>query len=69
MGDVELMRRIKHRGGKIRILPDRVMTSARRWEEEGFVFGLLRNTILFTLFILGVSPERLTRFYKSEYRG
>lgn len=69
MEDVELMRRIKRRGDRICILPDRVMTSARRWEQEGFLFALLRNTVLFTLFILGVSPERLTRFYESEYRG
>jgi rSAM/selenodomain-associated transferase 2 len=69
MEDVELMRRINHRGDKIWILSDHVMTSARRWEEEGFLFGLLRNTILFTLFILGVSPEKLARFYKSEYKG
>jgi rSAM/selenodomain-associated transferase 2 len=69
MEDVELMRRIKHIGKKICILPDRVMTSARRWDEEGFVFVLLRNTILFTLYILGVSAEKLARFYRSEYRG
>ena len=66
MEDVELMRRIKHRGDAIFILPDRVMTSARRWEKEGFLFGLMRNTILLTLFILRVSPEKLARFYKSE---
>jgi rSAM/selenodomain-associated transferase 2 len=69
MEDVEMMRRIKHRGDRICILSDHVMTSARRWEEEGFLFGLLRNTILFTLFVLRVSPEKLARFYKSEYRG
>ena len=69
MEDVELMRRIKHIGKKICILPDRVTTSARRWDEEGFVFVLLRNTILFTLYILGVSAEKLARFYRSEYRG
>ena len=68
MEDVELMRRVKHRGDKICILSDHVMTSARRWEEEGFLFGLLRNTILFTLFILRVSPKKLARFYKSEYK-
>lgn len=66
MEDVELMRRIKHRGDKICILSDHVMTSARRWEEEGSLFGPVRNTILFTLFILRVSPEKLARFYKSE---
>jgi rSAM/selenodomain-associated transferase 2 len=66
MEDVELMRRIKHRRDKICILSDHVMTSARRWEEEGSLFGPVRNTILFTLFILRVSPEKLARFYKSE---
>jgi len=66
MEDVELMRRIKHRKDKICILSDHVMTSARRWEEEGSLFGPVRNTILFTLFILRVSPEKLARFYKSE---
>jgi rSAM/selenodomain-associated transferase 2 len=65
MEDVELMRRIKHRGDKIHILSDHVMTSARRWEEEGFLFGLVRNTMLFILFILRVSPEKLARFYES----
>ena len=66
MEDVELMRRIKHRGDTICILSDHVTTSARRWEEEGFLFGPVRNTVLFTLFILRVSPEKLARFYKSE---
>lgn len=69
MEDVELMRRIKHRGDRICILSDHVMTSARRWEEEGSLFGLLRNTILFTLYILRVPPEKLARFYVSEYGG
>ncbi len=69
MEDVELMRRIKRFGDKICILPDRVMTSARRWEEEGFLYVSLRNTTLLTLYILGVSPEKLAPFYKSEYKA
>jgi len=68
MEDVELMRRIKHTGKEICILPDPVMTSARRWDEEGFLYVLLRNTTLFIMYILGVSPEKLARFYRSEYR-
>ncbi len=68
MEDVELMRRIKRIGDKICILKDHVSTSARRWNEEGFFFGLLRNAILFVLYILGVSPHRLARFYKNEYK-
>jgi hypothetical protein len=63
------MRRIKHIGKKICILPDRVMTSARRWDEEGFVYTSVRNTVLFSMYVLGVSPEKLAHFYKSEYRA
>jgi rSAM/selenodomain-associated transferase 2 len=65
MEDVELMRRIKKQGDRIRILPDRVMTSPRRWEEEGFIYVNLRNTLLLVLYLLGTAPERLVHFYKS----
>ncbi|OGP65859.1 MAG: hypothetical protein A2169_10480 [Deltaproteobacteria bacterium RBG_13_47_9] len=66
MEDVELMRRIKKQGDKICVLPDRVMTSPRRWEEEGFIYVNLRNTLLLILYLLGAAPERLVRFYKSD---
>ncbi len=69
MEDVDLMRRIKRRGDTICILTDHVSTSARRWDEEGFFFGLMRNATLFILYLSGVSPHRLARFYKSEYKG
>jgi len=69
MEDVELMRRIKHFGEKICIVPARVMTSPRRLQEEGFVYTSVRNTVLFSMYVLGVSPEKLAHFYKSEYRG
>lgn len=67
MEDVELMRKIKKLGDKIYIIPDRVMTSPRRWEQEGFIYVNLRNTVLFTLYLFRVSPEKLARFYRSEY--
>ncbi|MFO7558200.1 MAG: TIGR04283 family arsenosugar biosynthesis glycosyltransferase, partial [Desulfobacterales bacterium] len=63
MEDVELMRRIKKRGGKIKILPDTVQTSPRRWEKEGVLFCTLRNWMLIVLYFFGVSPEKLFRFY------
>jgi rSAM/selenodomain-associated transferase 2 len=66
MEDVELMGRIKKRGDKIYLLPDRVMTSPRRWEEEGFIYVNLRNTLLLILYLFGAAPERLVRFYTSE---
>jgi rSAM/selenodomain-associated transferase 2 len=64
MEDVELMRRIRGRGDVLCIIPDRVRTSARRWEKEGVVFATLRNWMLQFLYFIGVSPERLARFYR-----
>ena len=66
MEDVELMKRIRKRGDKIRILPERVLSSARRWEKEGVVFCAIRNAFVLALFALGVSPQRLARFYRSH---
>lgn len=65
MEDVDLMRSIRKRGGRISIIPTRVMTSARRWEREGIVFATLRNWSLQTLYCWGVPPEKLARFYRS----
>ena len=69
MEDVELMRRIRAAGDKIYIIPDHVATSARRWEQEGFIYVNLRNTALFILYLLGVSPGKLTRFYYKSAQG
>jgi rSAM/selenodomain-associated transferase 2 len=66
MEDVDLMRRIKKRGDKIFILPDRVRTSPRRWETEGAIYTTLRNQLLVALYYLGVSPEKLAKFYKTH---
>jgi len=67
MEDVEFMRRIKRSGKKILISHDRVMTSARRWEEEGLTYCILRNWTLQILYFLGVSPHKLIKFYKSDH--
>lgn len=65
MEDVDLMRRIKKTGGKIVILPDKALTSARRWEKEGVLYCSARNRMLSTLYLLGVSPDRLVKYYRS----
>ena len=65
MEDVDLMGRIRKRGGKVRVLPEKVRTSARRWEQDGIVRGTLRNWTLQAMYCCGVSPERLARFYRS----
>jgi rSAM/selenodomain-associated transferase 2 len=63
MEDVELMRRIKKDGRKICILPDKVTTSARRWQSDGALYTTVRNQVLVALFHLGVSPSRLAKYY------
>ncbi len=66
MEDVDLMRRIKKRGDAIAIVPDRVVTSPRRWEKEGILYGTLRNWLLIMLYYLGISPKRLAKYYGGD---
>ncbi|MHC4331039.1 MAG: TIGR04283 family arsenosugar biosynthesis glycosyltransferase [Planctomycetota bacterium] len=63
MEDVDLMCRIKKDGRRICILPDKVVTSARRWERDGAICTTLRNQVLVVLFRLGVSPGWLAKHY------
>jgi hypothetical protein len=46
------------------IIPEKVRTSPRRYEREGVLFATIRNLSLQTLHALGVSPERLARWYR-----
>ncbi len=64
MEDVDIMRRIKRRGDTIEIIGKRVQTDPRRWEKEGLVLGTLRNWMLMSLYLMGVSPHKLVRYYK-----
>ena len=64
MEDVDLMRRLKKAGGKIVILSGMALTSPRRWEKEGVLYCTLRNWLLITLYLLGVAPARLIKFYR-----
>jgi rSAM/selenodomain-associated transferase 2 len=65
MEDVAFMRLIKKAGYKIRILPQRVATSARRWEEEGLLYTTLRNWALLAAYYWGVPAERLVKYYRT----
>ena len=66
MEDVELMRRIKKKGDKIYIVPEKVRTSPRRWEKEGPIYCTLRNWVLITLYSIGIPAEKLYKFYKTK---
>ncbi|TAL37504.1 MAG: glycosyltransferase [Spirochaetes bacterium] len=63
MEDVEIMRRIKRRGWKILIFKKRVLTSSRMWRRHGMLRTTFRNYAIQLLYLAGVSPERLVRWY------
>lgn len=65
MEDFELMHRLK-RIGRIVIIPTHVLTSARRWLQKGVFKTTLLNQIVIIAYLLGVSPERIRRWYRRE---
>ncbi len=69
MEDVELMRRIKRKKGKILILPNPVFTSDRRWHQEGALYTLLRDNIIIFLYLCGVPAEKLAKYYPWQGEG
>lgn len=63
MEDVGIMSRIKALNIPPVFIPRPVSTSARRWETEGVIYTTCRNWVLISLYLAGVSPGRLARFY------
>lgn len=68
MEDVEIVRRIRRLGGKLVILSSSVRTSKRRMEAEGIGRRVLKNWWISFLYNVGVSPEKLIRYYTEDYR-
>lgn len=64
MEDVELMKRLRKAGHSVAVIPEKVMTSPRRWEQEGLLYCTLRNWLLQAAYALGVPAHRLARWYK-----
>jgi rSAM/selenodomain-associated transferase 2 len=62
MEDVAFCRALK-RMGQVACLRSRVRTSARRWEREGVWRTILTMWTLKLLYLAGVSPVRLKRYY------
>ena len=62
MEDVDLVRRL----GRARLaeMPARAITSATRWRRDGWWRRSVRNLMTLGLYVAGVSPERLARFYR-----
>ena len=64
MEDVELMRRIKSNGMAIAVIPEKTLTSIRRYAQEGLLFCTFRNWTLQVLYSVGVPPEKLAKWYR-----
>lgn len=62
MEDVELVRRLHQHDG-FEILPAPVYTSARRFENEGYLKRTCGNLYLQMLYALGVHPQKLAQHY------
>ena len=67
MEDINFMQRLNMAGANIKILPNPVLTSARRWKKEGLILCTLRNWLILVLYLTGVSPERLTHLYPENH--
>jgi rSAM/selenodomain-associated transferase 2 len=62
MEDVAFARALK-RKGRVACLRSRVLTSARRWERDGVWRTILKMWALKSLYLAGISPLRLKRYY------
>lgn len=60
--DVGILERLR-RHGHLRALREEIVTSPRRYESEGRWRGWVRNAFIIGLYRLGVSPERLARWF------
>ena len=65
MEDVDFIRRLR-RAGRVALLQEAVTTSPRRWLREGIYYTSVRNLVLLSLYLMGISPRRLARWYRSE---
>lgn len=63
MEDYELARRMK-RAGRVALLPLTVITSGRRFLRKGVLRTTALNWLIIASYHLGVSPERLARWYR-----
>ncbi len=62
MEDIAFSRLLK-KSGRVASLKSQVVTSARRWEQEGIWRTILKMWAFRLLFLAGVSPRRLRRWY------
>ncbi len=62
--DLDFVRRLK-RLGRVAIVSEPVVTSARRYERGGVLRTVAINWLIWTLYWLGVPPERIAGLYRN----
>lgn len=62
--DLEFMQRLKRRG-PVAIITGPVITSARRYVQDGVLRTLANNWLIWLLYLAGVSPHRLAQRYRN----
>ncbi len=68
MEDVELLRVLRSVGDWRRVQAS-IVSSPRRYREEGMWLAWLRNALLILLFQMGVSPRKLQPYYRPRRTG
>jgi rSAM/selenodomain-associated transferase 2 len=63
MEDFVMIRRLR-KTGRILTVPERIYTSPRRWHRMGVLRTTLINQVIVTGYLLGVPPDRLSRWYR-----
>jgi len=63
MEDYEMVRRLRRRG-RIEIVEADAITSPRRWQQLGVWRTTWINQVVVAGYRLGVSPQRLLRWYR-----
>jgi hypothetical protein len=65
MEDVDFIMRAQRKGSLYRS-PLPIVTSARRWERDGWVHRSARHLLLIALYLCGVPPARLIRLDRAR---
>jgi rSAM/selenodomain-associated transferase 2 len=67
MEDVGITERLKRGRFRLKLLHTKVLTSDRRWRKHGYLISFLKNTTLYLLYRMGVSPWNLAEYYQPNY--
>lgn len=64
MEDYELVNRIRKRGIKFHVIPKAIIVSARKYNNYSYLRVKFSNLLVFSLYKMGVKPEKLSGLYK-----